>query len=343
MLPVSVVIPARNEEQTIVACVRALREQSVSATALEVIVVVAGDDRTAAVAASADAGEFGRFEIVRLEEGDKNAALRAGCARATGETLLLLDADTELAPTAIEEFVRVLASAPRTVAHGAMHPRINTWVARYSELNRKLVKQLSFDGHLSGEVIALPRAAVADDLATFFPDNVGPNCDAYLGRILRQHGWRTAYASAATATTLFPWTVRGLIASQLRNRRSAIATLSWMEAVPQAAKSAVLVVALPIAIALWSYSAKWAVVCASPLFVHVASFAWRVESLRRRGYGDYRLDIPLFATLDVIARGLKLWAFLERVVGRRPLNIFRGERPETPLPFRTAAGNQPER
>ena len=329
---VSVIIPARNERQTIAACLAALRQQTVGAQQLEVIVVAAGDDGTAAVATNAGSGQFGRFEVVSLTDGDKNTALRIGCTHATGDPLILLDADTELSASAVAEFVQLLAREPRTVAHGAMAPRIDNWVARYSELNRKLVKQLHFDGHLSGEVIAMPRAALGEgDLAELFPEGIGANCDAYLGRVLHQRGWRTMYAASACARTLFPWTVRGLFASQLRNRRSAMMTLPLHEAALQGIHSLVLWAALPAAIVASSYSTTLAVVCVLPLMVHVGGLAWRIESLRRRGGGDYRHVLPLFAVLDFIARGLKGWAFVERLLGKRPASVFRGERPTAPL------------
>jgi len=330
--PVSVVIPARDECHTIGACLAALRRQTIGAERLDVIVVAAGNDGTAEAATHAGSAQFGRFDVIELADGDKNAALRVGCARAIGDPLILLDADTELSATAIAEFVRLLISEPRSVAHGAMVPRIDTWVARYSELNRKLVKQLHFDGHLSGEVIALPRAALNEnDLTVLFPDAIGANCDAYLGRVLRQHGWCTRYAANAGATTLFPWTVRGLLASQLRNRRSAMMTLPLREAALQAAYSLMLWVALIAAIAVVPRSRILAMVCATPLVVHVGALAWRIASLRRSGYGSYWRAFPPYAVLDLTARGLKCWAFVERMLGRRPSSRFHGERPAAPL------------
>jgi cellulose synthase/poly-beta-1,6-N-acetylglucosamine synthase-like glycosyltransferase len=335
---VSVVIPARNEEPTIAACLQALRRQTIGAAQLEVIVVAAGDDRTAATAMNAGDGQFRRFEVATLGEGDKNTALRAGCARATGDIVVLLDADTELAPNAVAEFVRLLASEPRGVAHGAMIPRIDSWVARYSELNRMLVKQLHFDGHLSGEVIALPRAALCGvDLTELLPDGIGANGDAYLGRVLRQRGWRTLYAQNARATTLFPWTVKGLLASQLRNRRSAMMTLSLPDAALQATKSFALLMSLPVAAVVARHSALLAIACAMPVVLHVGGVAWRIELLRRNGLGDHRRALATYAMLDLMARGLKFWAFVERLVGRRPPSVFHGERPVQPLSAKTNA------
>ena len=118
-LEVSVVIPARNEAAAIGGCVAALARQSVGAAALEVIVVAAGEDETAGAAEGAARGAgFGRFEVVRLERGDKNVALRIGCARAATATVILLDADTELAADAVAELARAVRGRAHAV-HGA--------------------------------------------------------------------------------------------------------------------------------------------------------------------------------------------------------------------------------
>jgi len=328
---VSVVIPARDEENTIGACLRALGRQSIGAEQLEVIVVVAGDDRTAEVAAREGADHFGGFEIVPLGAGNKNVALQAGCAHAHGEVVLLLDADTQLEATAVAELLLALDARPRAVAHGALLPEVDTWVSRYWELNRRLVKDLHFDGTLSGEMVALPLAALAsEDLPQLFPEAVGPKDDLHLTRALQERGWHVTYAPRARATTLVPFTWRGLVKTMLRSRRGAMRVLPRREAALQAGKSAVLLAALPAALLASTRSGVLAFGCAAPLLLHIASVIWRVEALHRRGLGDFRRGLPAYIGIDLLARSLKLWAFLERLVGRRAQLTFRGERPSGP-------------
>ncbi|MBI1814582.1 MAG: glycosyltransferase family 2 protein [Deltaproteobacteria bacterium] len=325
---VSVVIPARDEEQLIASCLRALARQSIGAHALEVIVVAAGTDRTAEIATAAGSS-FRRCEVVTLEAGNKNAALRIGCARVSGDIVALIDADTELAPTALAEFVKELERTPHSVFHGALRSRHATWVARYSELHYRLVKDLHFNGNLGGGVIVLPRAALnAMDLGDLFPDRIGAGDDVHLGRQLRRCGWRIAYVATAEGTTGFPQTLRGLVASMLRNRRGVMALLPWPEAALQAANSVLLLGSAGAPLLVASHSFTLALVCLLPLLVHLARGAWRVVTLYRRGLGDYRRDLPAFLALDLLDRGLKLWAFIERVCGRAAPRSFRGERPK---------------
>lgn len=327
-LAASVIIPARDEESTIGACLRALAQQTLGPERLEVIVVASGHDRTAQFAAGEGSGRFGAFEAIRLGEGNKNAALRAGCRRARAPVIILLDADTELAPTAIAELIAALARQPDSVVHGALAPRRVTWVSRYCEVNRKLVKDLRFDEQLSGAVVALPRAALPpESLADLFPDRVGAADDLRLGRALQQRGWRIGYAPAAEATTLFPWTLRGLTRSMLRNRRGTMAELPWSNGALQAAKSAVLLASLAATLLGTTRSARLALVGAIPLLLHAATLAWQVDTLRRRGLGDYRRALPVHVALDLLGRTLKLWAFVEAATGLQPPATFQGERP----------------
>jgi len=329
-LAASVIIPARDEETTIAGCLQALAQQTLGPERIEVIVVASGHDRTAEVAAAERSGRFGGFEVIRLGEGNKNAALRAGCRRARTPVMVLLDADTELAPTAVGEMIAALGRQPDSVVHASLAPRRITWVSRYCELNRKLVKDLRFDGQLSGAVVALPRAALPpESLADLFPDRVGAADDLRLGRALQQRGWRIAYAPAAEATTLFPWTLRGLARSMLRNRRGVMAELPRSDGALQAARSAVLLASLLAALLGATRSAWLALVGAIPLLLHAAVLAWRVGMLRRRGLGDYRRGLPIYLGLDLLGRTLKLWAFVESVIGLQPPATFQGERPRS--------------
>lgn len=101
---VSVIVPARNEEASLGACLQSLvTQQNVS---FEVIVVDdASSDQTRAIA-----GQFAEVEIVDappLPPGHtgKNNALTAGAERAAGQWLLFTDADTVHAPGSLARSV----------------------------------------------------------------------------------------------------------------------------------------------------------------------------------------------------------------------------------------------
>jgi glycosyltransferase involved in cell wall biosynthesis len=97
MLNVSVIIPAYNEESFILKVLEAVARQQSAECRYEVIVVDDGStDRTVEIVRSRP--ELYAQLIVQERNGGKGAAFKAGLARATGEYVLIQDADLEYDP-----------------------------------------------------------------------------------------------------------------------------------------------------------------------------------------------------------------------------------------------------
>ncbi|MFM8568332.1 MAG: glycosyltransferase [Candidatus Kapaibacterium sp.] len=112
---VSVVVPARNEEGNIEACVMSLLDIDYPADKLQIIVVDdRSTDRTAAVLSSMRE-RFGRLHIVTIRhDGEKNlqgkaGALDVGIGHATGDIVLLTDADCRVHAEWVRSHVRQYA------------------------------------------------------------------------------------------------------------------------------------------------------------------------------------------------------------------------------------------
>jgi glycosyltransferase involved in cell wall biosynthesis len=104
MIPISVVIPAHNEESVIGRCLATLRDGAADGE-LEVVVVCNGcNDRTAALA-RAGAPDV---TVVELAVASKAAALNAGDDHATRFPRIYLDADIELPIAALRATARAL-------------------------------------------------------------------------------------------------------------------------------------------------------------------------------------------------------------------------------------------
>jgi glycosyltransferase involved in cell wall biosynthesis len=110
----SIVIPAYNEAATIAAVIDAVRAVDVRGLAKEVIVVDdASVDGTRAVLEPLAAAGVVRLVCQPVNQG-KGAAVRAGLAQATGEVVIIQDADLELSPSEYPSLVAPFMENPAT-------------------------------------------------------------------------------------------------------------------------------------------------------------------------------------------------------------------------------------
>jgi glycosyltransferase involved in cell wall biosynthesis len=101
MLRTSIIIPAYNEEATILELLREVRAQSVEGVEFEVIVIDDGSkDRTVALLEENPA-LYDKL-VKQPKNGGKGAAVLAGLRAATGQYILFQDADLEYSPSHYE-------------------------------------------------------------------------------------------------------------------------------------------------------------------------------------------------------------------------------------------------
>src|SRR6188474_1470341 len=97
-LRVSIIVPAYNEEATILQILQEIRKQSVEGVEFEVVVVDDGSrDRTVALLEQ-NASLYDRL-IKQPKNGGKGAAVVAGLRAASGDYILFQDADLEYSPS----------------------------------------------------------------------------------------------------------------------------------------------------------------------------------------------------------------------------------------------------
>lgn len=130
---ISALVPARNEEQVIAACVRSLVEQPEVA---EIVVVNdQSTDRTAEIVRALAAGDA----RVRLTETDgvpagwvgKNNAVWTGAKETKGgEWLLFVDADAELAEGAVRRALEIAAEAGAALVSFSPQQELGSWQER---------------------------------------------------------------------------------------------------------------------------------------------------------------------------------------------------------------------
>ena len=118
MPTVSIVVPAYNEERTIVALLERVKAQRVAGVTFEVIVIDDGSkDRTVSLIEARP--DLGLRLIKRSQNGGKGAAVRDGLLAATGEFVLFQDADLEYDPADYERLLNPVLNHGAEVVLGS--------------------------------------------------------------------------------------------------------------------------------------------------------------------------------------------------------------------------------
>jgi dolichol-phosphate mannosyltransferase len=116
----SIVIPAYNEERYIGTLLQQIKAVDLASVGVERQIIVVDDcskDRTADIVAGVDGVSLHRME----RNGGKGRAVRAGIAAATGEYLIIQDADLEYDPNDYLPMLRVLLSGEADIVYGSRY------------------------------------------------------------------------------------------------------------------------------------------------------------------------------------------------------------------------------
>ncbi len=120
MTTLSIVIPAYNEERFIGTLLEQIRAVDLAQFDIDKQIIVVDDcskDRTAQIAATVPGVTLKRMPV----NGGKGKAVRAGIATATGEYLIIQDADLEYDPNDYIPMLRVLLSGTADVVYGSRY------------------------------------------------------------------------------------------------------------------------------------------------------------------------------------------------------------------------------
>jgi peptidoglycan-N-acetylglucosamine deacetylase len=217
---VSVVVPAYNEERVIVRTVQSILAQDYAG--LEIIVVDDGSpDHTADVVAAAFS-DNPAVRIIRKPNGGKASALNVGVPEARGEIVVAVDADTMLAPGAIEALILPFADdrVGAVAGNAKVGNRINLvtrWQAveyvTSQNLDRRAFALLNCITVVPGAIGGWRRALVLE-AGGFSEQTLAEDQDLTL--TLLRRGSHVAYADQAIAYTEAPDTFRGLARQRFR-------------------------------------------------------------------------------------------------------------------------------
>jgi len=219
--PVSVLLAAYNEERVIASTIRHLLDSEYPAP-LEIIVVDDGSkDRTAEVV-DGIANVEPRVRLIRQSNGGKASALEQALRAASHETIVMIDADTMVAPDGIRKLVNHLED-PKVGAVSGYIRVGNTkhWLGRFQdleytaafEIDRRAQDYLGCITVAPGALSAFRRKALAET-GPITNDTLAEDTDLTLQ--LHRLGWKVVFAPDAFADTEAPESIKALISQRFR-------------------------------------------------------------------------------------------------------------------------------
>ncbi len=217
---VTAVIPAYNEEKTIVSTVRSVLAADYKK--LDVIVVDDGSkDKTLEILRS-EFGEDPRVTILTKENGGKSSALNMGIAQAKSQLLLLLDADTMIAP----DSVRLLAphfKDPKVaaVSGNTRVGNVHNFITRFQRVEYirdfNLIKngmcRFNAQPVVPGALGMWRRSAILE-CGGYSTDTLGEDRD--LSMALLKKGYKTEFEPLAFSETEAPDNLRNFVRQRFR-------------------------------------------------------------------------------------------------------------------------------
>jgi biofilm PGA synthesis N-glycosyltransferase PgaC len=229
--PVSVIVPAYNEEAVIVSALRSLLE--LDYPAYEVIVVDDGSTDGTATQAAALAGDYGRarVRVVTRPNGGKASALNAGMALARSDYVLCMDADSRLSRDSLRAAMRHFRD-PRVGAVAGNVKVVNRstmWTAlqalEYIEglnMARRAQGFLRVVNIVPGPIGVFRREALIG-VGGYDTDTFAEDADLTL-KILTA-GWHVTYEDRAIAWTEAPERLQDLVKQRYRWTRGILQAL----------------------------------------------------------------------------------------------------------------------
>jgi cellulose synthase/poly-beta-1,6-N-acetylglucosamine synthase-like glycosyltransferase/peptidoglycan/xylan/chitin deacetylase (PgdA/CDA1 family)/spore germination protein YaaH len=217
---ISVLIPCFNEAKVISASIERILHSNWPH--LEVIVLDDGSSDGTSAVVREFYGQEPRVTLLTFPNGGKARALNRGLARARGEIVVALDADTLFPPDTLPRLARwfvdpkVGAVAGNAIVGNRLN-LITRWQAleyiTAQNLERRALAALGAVTVVPGAVGAWRRAALTE-LGGYPSDTLAEDQDLTLA--FQRAGWRVEFDSSARAYTEAPDTVRGLLNQRFR-------------------------------------------------------------------------------------------------------------------------------
>jgi cellulose synthase/poly-beta-1,6-N-acetylglucosamine synthase-like glycosyltransferase/peptidoglycan/xylan/chitin deacetylase (PgdA/CDA1 family)/spore germination protein YaaH len=219
--PVTILLAAYNEERVIASTIRHLLDADYPSP-VEIIVVDDGSkDGTAAVVQEIAARES-RVRLVCQTNGGKATALSRALAEASHPTLVMIDADTMVAPDGLREVVLPLADPKVGAVSGYIRVgNTKRWLGKFQDLEYTGAFEIDRRAQdLLGCIVVAPGALSAfrrealDQAGPITNDTLAEDTDLTLQ--LHRLGWKVVFAPRAHADTEAPESIKALVSQRFR-------------------------------------------------------------------------------------------------------------------------------
>jgi glycosyltransferase involved in cell wall biosynthesis len=194
---VSVVVPLRNEEQSLPRLLETIRQQTFQPA--EIILVDGGSSDNTVKLARCAAEEDPRFRVIEAGPATPGRGRNVGIGAASYDWVALTDAGNRPEPKWLESLVEAVEADPSTdVVYGNFEPIIDSWFTRCAALAYPPRKVARPGGSMRGPYIAssMLRREVWQKIGGF-PDLRAAEDLIFMNRIL-EAGYAVAWAPQAT-------------------------------------------------------------------------------------------------------------------------------------------------
>jgi cellulose synthase/poly-beta-1,6-N-acetylglucosamine synthase-like glycosyltransferase/peptidoglycan/xylan/chitin deacetylase (PgdA/CDA1 family) len=216
--PISIIVPAYNEEETIAATVRTLAKSDYP----EIEIVVVDDQSTDRTWQVVEDLGLACVRLVRVPSGGKATALTTGIAMSTNDLVVMVDADTIVEAGSLWELVQPFAdpsvgAVAGNVKVGNRRGLLARWqhieyVIGFS-LDRRLYDSLGCMPTVPGALGAFRRECLRDT-GGVDTDTLAEDTDLTMATL--RNGYRVVYQDTAKAHTEAPGTLRELWTQRYR-------------------------------------------------------------------------------------------------------------------------------
>lgn len=249
--PVSILIPAWNERDTIQRCIKSL--QQIDYADWEAVILAGGPDGTYESACQRAAGDS-RFRVLERGPDPKNAALLQGVQAARHDVLVLLDADCIVSTEWLRELIKPIGQGA-AVSFGERYPERKTWISLAEQMENIQTYQILDSSSIQGDrSIALGREVLGR--IGGLPAHTYAREDWDLGMRLQMAGEQVAFARRAVLFARRPAALGEFWHNDVRWRRTHLAGLwehrAYFRQRPRLAGTQLFVYGLSVLLALAS-------------------------------------------------------------------------------------------